>query len=264
MNRLQYILLLVLLALTACGSKDVKTPVEKSESRQAKALLQGVWIDEETEDVMFRAEGDSIFYPDSMSQPAHFMIYGDTLLLGTTSYRIEKQSENVFWFRNQSGETVKLVKNDNPDVDSIFVRDETPNVMTYTEVVKRDSVVMYGGQRYHWYIAINPTRYKVPVKSYNADGIEVVNVYYDNIMHISVFRGAEKLFSTDVRKQLYEGKIPADFLGQAVLSNMEFNKVDAQGFHFDATVCRPDGASCYRVENIVTLDGRMNTKLIEY
>lgn len=264
MSKIQYVVVVALLALYACGSKEAKPVQQRTESLQAKSLLQGVWIDEETEDVMFRAEGDSIFYPDSMSQPAHFMIVGDTLQLGTNTYRIEKQSEHVFWFVNQSGDIVKLVKNVNPEIDSSFVHDETPNVMTYTEVVKRDSVVMYNGQRYHWYIAINPTRYKVPVKSYNADGIEVVNIYYDNIMHISVFQGAEKLFSSDIRKQMYEGKIPADFLGQAVLSNMEFGKVDAQGFHFDATVCRPDGASCYRVENIVSLDGRLNTKLIEH
>lgn len=264
MTRIRYVIVVALLAMSACDGKDAKSLQEPTESHRAKLLLQGVWIDEETEDVMFRAEGDSIYYPDSMSQPAHFMVFGDTLLLGTNTYRIEKQSEHVFWFRNQGGDIVKLVKNENPDVDSTFVRDETPNVMTYTEVVKRDSVVMHNGQRYHWYIAINPTRYKVPVKSYNADGVEVVNVYYDNIMHISVFRGAEKLFSSDIRKQMYEGQIPSDFLSQAVLSNMEFSKVDAQGFHFDATVCRPDGASCYRVENLVSLDGRMNTKLLEH
>jgi hypothetical protein len=255
---------MAMLTAFSCGSKEPQSPAHRAESREAKALLQGVWIDGETEEVMFRAKGDSIFYPDSTIQPACFKIYGDTLVLGNTSYQIEKQSEHVFWFRNHSGDLIKLTKNVNPEIDQAFVHDDTPQVLTYTEVVKRDSVVMYDGQRYHWYIAINPTRYKVPVKSYNADGMEVVNVYYDNIMHISVFRGAAKLFSTDVRKQQYADRIPADFLNEAVLSNMEFSRVDAQGFHFDATICKPDGASCYRVENIVSLDGRMNTRLVEY
>ena len=264
MIRLNKILWLAVLAAFSCGSKETYAPADRQESREAKALLQGVWTDEETEEVMFRAKGDSIYYPDSTSQPAAFSIYGDTLVLDNTSYLIEKQSEHVFWFHNHRGDVIKLIKNASSDVEQAFVHDESPRVLTYNEVVKRDSVVMYGGQRYHWYIAINPTRYKVPVKSYNADGIEVVNVYYDNIMHISVFRGAAKLFSCDVRKEQYSDRIPADFLKEAVLSNMEFNRVDGQGFHFDATVCKPDGASCYRVENIVSLDGHMNTRLVEY
>lgn len=265
MKKVLYISLAVWLLTAGCGSRDGQAPDGvRKESRQAKALLQGVWMDHETEDVLFQAEGDTIYYPDSTSQPARFAIYNDSLLIGPAAYAIVKQTEHVFWFCNQNGDTVKLIKNDNPETEQVFVKGESPRVLTYTEVVKRDSIVMYGGERYHWYIAINPTRYKVPVKSYNDDGLEVVNVYYDNIIHVSVFHGAEKLFSTDVRKQLYKGKIPASFLEQAILSNMEFVRVDEQGFHFDATVCRPDGASCYRVDNIVSRDGRMNTKLVEY
>ena len=47
-------------------------------------------------------------------------------------------------------------------------------------------------------------------------------------------------------------------------SNMEFTGVDASGFHFVATICIPDGASCYKAENIVSFDGQLKTSLIEY
>ena len=123
---------------------------------------------------------------------------------------------------------------------------------------------MYKGNRYHWYLFINPTKYKVHTVSYNDDGVEVDNVYYDNIMHVSLFNGARKLFSTDFKKQLYSAKIPNRFLTQSVLSNMEYSRVDEHGFHFVATVCIPDGASCYKVENVISFDGKLTTKLLEY
>ena len=260
-----YILLAFGLLTDGCSRKEHDKPGGlPTESRQAKALFQGVWTDQDAGDVMFQAKGDTIWYPDSTSQPAYFAFYNDSLFIGSASYGIARQTEHIFWLINQNGDTVKLVKNDNPETEQVFVKDEAPRVLTYTEVVERDSVVMYGGERYHWYVTINPTRYKVPVKSYNADGIEVVNVYYDNIIHISIFHGTQKLFSTDVRKQMYSNKIPASFLQEAILSNMEFVRVDEQGFHFDATVCHPDGASCYRIDNMISKDGRMNTKLVEY
>jgi len=246
------------------AAKQQAVEVEQ-ESKQAKALLQGIWVDEETEEVSFRVVGDTIFYPDTISQPTYFKIVHDSLVLSAVSakYHIEKQSPHTFWFVNQNGDVVKLNKSEDPAHVLAFVHNR-PKVLTFTDVVKTDSVVNYDGNRYHWYLAINPTKYKVHTTSYNDDGVEVDNVYYDNIMHISLFKGAQKLFSSDFRKQQYEAKIPANFLKSAILSNMEFSKVDAQGFHFVATVCIPDGVSCYKVENVISFDGKLSSVLIEY
>ena len=168
-----------------------------AESKEAKQMLQGVWMDSEGGDVSFRVKGDTIFYSDTTSMPAYFRIIGDSLVLGSgTSYGIVKQSPNVFWFTNQNGDIVKLQKSDDPVDELEFVHDQ-PQVLTYTQQVKKDSVVTYNGERYHWYIAINPTKYKVVNHTYNDDGLEVENVYYDNIMHISVFHGAHQIFSRD-------------------------------------------------------------------
>ena len=228
-------------------------------------MLQGIWVDEETEEVSFRAVGDTIFYPDTLTQPTFFKIVKDSIVLTAvgTRYAIVKQMEHVFWFKNQNGDVVKLQKSDDPIHVFAFVHDR-PQVLTYTEVVKTDSVVNYNGERYHWYVAINPTKYKVHATAYNNDGVEVENIYYDNIIHISLFQGARQIYSSDFKKQQYSGKIPSKFLEQSVLSNMEYTGVDGKGFHFVATICIPGGAACYKAENTISLDGKLNTTLIEY
>jgi hypothetical protein len=257
------VIVVAVLLLGGCSGKQGSTESEQ-EDCEAKAQMQGVWVDAETEDVAFRVEGDTIFYADSTSMPAYFRIISDSLVLASgTRYAIERHSENLFWFKNQNGDLIKLRKAEEADNVPEFVHDK-PTVMTYTQQVKRDSVVMFNGERYHWYVAINPTRYKVVLRTYNDDGMEVENVYYDNIMHISVFNGARQLFSSDFRKQQYNGLVPQKFLEEAVLSDMEYSKVDAQGLHFIATLCVPDGASCYQAETVISYKGEVTKKLIEY
>ena len=255
---------MIAVLLTGCSRQQGGNVIEEeNESRKAKTMLQGVWVDQESGDVSFRVKGDTIFYADSTSMPAYFKIVGDSLVFGSgTKYAIEKQTEHLFWFRNQNGDIIKLEKTDDQDARAEFTHD-TPQIMTYTHQVKTDSVVSYNGERYHWYIAINPTKYKVVKRTYNDDGVEVENVYYDNIMHISVYRGGDKLYSSDFRKQQYSGIVPSEFLTEAVLANMEYSHTDAAGLHFNATLCIPDGASCYLVETLISYKGQMSMKMIE-
>lgn len=264
--RLLLIILISIILLTGCSSRqDGGTVVQEKESVESKQMLEGIWIDSESGEVSFKVHGDTIFYTDSTSMPAYFRIVGDSLVLGSsgTRYGIEKQTQHQFWFRNQNGDLIKLEKSEDPaDMDE-FVHDMS-RIMTYTHQVKIDSVVSYGGDRYHWYIAINPTKFKVTKRAYNDDGVEVENVYYDNIMHISVYKGADKLYSSDFRKQQYGAKVPKDFLNDAILANMEYSHIDARGLHFNATLCIPDGASCYLVETLISYRGQMTMKLVEY
>jgi hypothetical protein len=260
--------ILLLTALTvlliACGSKQNPTEktVELQEDKQAKALLQGVWIESETEEVSFRAKSDTIYYPDSTSQPAYFRIINDSLFVSGRSYMIEKQSEHIFNFRNQNGELVQLVKSEDPIYMQAF-QQRKPHVLTYTSVVNRDSVVLLEGERYHWYITINPTKYKVVSTSYNDEGVGVENAYYDNIIHISLFQGAHRLFSSDFKKQMFSKMIPGQFLEQSILSNIEYDHADARGFHFNATLCKPDGVSCYVVAIVIDKNGKHSMSLQE-
>ena len=227
-------------------------------------MLQGVWVDKESGDVSFRVKGDTIFYADTTSMPAYFKIVGDSLVFASgTKYGIEKQTEHLFWFKNQNGDVIKLEKTDDQDITEEFTND-TPKIMTYTHQVKTDSVISYNGERYHWYIAINPTKFKVVNRTFNDDGVEVENVYYDNIMHISVFNGSRQIFSSDFKKQQYGKLVPAGFLDEAILGAMDFDHIDADGLHFDATLCKPDGASCYMIDTQIAFTGKLTMKLLEY
>ena len=259
------IIILLALALGSCGNRSASAPAtNQEEDRDSKAMLQGFWMDDETEEMAVLLKCDTIFYSDSTSKPAYFRIIGDSLVLASgASYNIDKLTENLFWFHNQNGDLVKYRRSNDPEEDSTWVHD-TPRIMTYTHQVKTDSVVSYGSERYHWYIAINPTKYKVVKHTYSDAGVEVDNVYYDNIMHISVYKGAQKVYSSDFRKSQYTKYVPAEFLEQAVLGNMEFSSIDAEGLHFNATLCIPDGASCYLVETLISYKGEVSMKTIEY
>ncbi len=266
MNRLRLTLLLfAVTALVGC-SRQQKPVSEQKESLTAKQMLQGVWIDEDTEAAVFRMKGDSVFYADSTSMPAKFKVVGDTLYIGDAArYAIVKHTEHVLWFRNQSGETRKFVKNTGDGDESVATEfNDKPTVLTLTEVLKRDTVVFHANQRYHIYVAINPTKYKVARHTVNEDGLDVENVYYDNIIHLSIFNGTDQIFSRDFRKQFFERKVPAQFLTQAILNDMQYGHTDAQGFHLNTSLCMPDEASCYLVETIVGFDGKLTTKLLEY
>jgi len=245
-----------------CSHQQSKSANER-ESAEAKNLLQGIWMDTETDEVSIRVKGDTIYYPDSIDQPAYFRIVGDTIELGPNHYPILKQAANIFWFRNLTGDVIKLRKSDDPN-DVLFFVQEKPNQITITnEFVKTDSVVIFKGERYHWYIAINPTKYRVSKTSYSDDAVEVENIYYDNIINVSIFQGKEKLFSKDIKKQMFQDIIPESFLGQAILGDMQFDTVDESGFHFNATLCVPEETSCYLVSTAVSFDGELTLNLLE-
>ena len=246
--------------LVACNQNNSSV---LPENKEAKTLLQGVWVDQESGDISFKAKGDTIYFSDATSMPTYFRIFEDSLYLGSgTSYSIVKQTEHLFWFKNQNGDLLKLEKGDGEE--AVVNEHPAPSVLIYTHQVKIDSVVTYNSKRYHWYIAINPTKYKVTKRSYNEDGLEVENVYYDNIMHVSVFLGADKLYSSDFHKQQYKGLVPDAFLDEAIFANMEYSHVDAQGLHFKAVLCIPDGATSYVVETTISYTGTASMKLAEY
>ena len=58
----------------ACtGNKNSYFSEEEKEDSNAKEMLQGIWLDDETESPLMRVEGDTIFYADSQSAPIAFM-----------------------------------------------------------------------------------------------------------------------------------------------------------------------------------------------
>lgn len=260
MRNVLYMLLFCFLGLVGCGQKN-DADRSQPESRQAKQMLQGVWLDEESEELVFRVKGDSVFYPDTITMPAYFRIYDDSLYMNAAQYHILKQSPNAFWFENLNGDVVKLRKSTEKTDEQMFGKQKT-KVLRTTDMTRCDTIAYYDGQRYHCYIDISPTKYKVQHSSYNSGGVEVNNIYFDNIIHLSVYHGTDKLFSQDIRKQDYH-MVPQEFLEQAVLGNMTFHHVDKKGFHFHATLCIPDGASCYQVETTISHAGQLSMRLLE-
>ena len=251
--------------MVACGGAPSRQPVAAAtENSEAKRLLQGIWVDAETENVSLMVRGDTIFYPDTTSMPAYFKVVGDTLCVGAkheVRYMIEKQTEHLFWFGNQNGDFVKLAKSDSA-ADSLYFTRRTPDPILVGQLVKRDTVVTYQSERYHCYVTINPTNYKVITTSYNDAGMAMSNVFYDNIVHLSVYQGNRKLFSSNVDKHAFVRYVPKAFLEQSVLGNVSFAKVDGKGFHFDARVTTPDNPSSYYLLDLtVGHEGRMGISL---
>ena len=132
-----------------------------------------------------------------------------------------------------------------------------PVKVVESEVFEKDSVIFHGGERYRGYAYINPTKKRVTLVSINEEGLPVENIYYDNIIHICVYKGKERLFSKDINKDMFARVVPADFLNNAILSDMDFVKVDEKGYRYVATLCIPDGAACYNVRLDVSKEGNI-------
>lgn len=252
-----------LLVVAACGQKSEKEQPEIKEDTAAKKLLQGIWLDgDDEDDVAFRVKGDTIYYPDSTSQPVYFYIVGDTLVMkgaNTSKYPIVKQAAHIFQFKVQNGDIVKLVKTDDQSYLQQFSH-EQPVTLNQNMLVKRDTVVNAGNEKLHLYVQVNPTTFKVYKSSYNDDGVEVDNVYHDNIVNVNIYQGSRKIFGRDFRKEDFREQVPHEFLKQSILSDIVFRKVDADGVHYKVVLAMPDSSMSYQVEIIISLEGKMTIK----
>lgn len=251
-------------SILGCG-KPSKQQEPPAEDLKAKAMLAGIWIDSDEENVVFRICGDTIYYPDSTTQPVKFKIVQDTmLLLGNTvsKYPIIHKSEHLFEFKNQDNDIVKLVRSEDPNDSLYFVR-HRPVVLNQGRVIKNDTVVMFSDKKYHSYVQVNPTSYKVYRSYYNAEGMEIENIYFDNIIHVSVFKGAAKLFSKDFRKNDFAKVVPSSLLKQCVLSDIKLVDVGEDGIHYVTQLAIPDSPSSFVVELIVSYNGTFSTRRLD-
>ncbi|MCR4853158.1 MAG: DUF4738 domain-containing protein [Prevotella sp.] len=253
------------LILAACqNSKSESVAPQPEEDLQAKQMLQGIWMDQDEDAPSFRAEGDSIFYPDTTSQPARFSIIGDTLYIAgayTSKYPIVKQAEHIFQFKTQGGEVVHLVKSENAD-DIHYFDHCKPVALNQRQTIKRDTVVYVDNQRYHFYVQVNPTRQKVVKPTINEDGLEVENVYYDNSIRFILFNGAARIYQHDFHREDFKKLVPEDFLKQSVLSDLVYSRADSDGVRYIAQLAIPDSPSSYEVEVLVSYRGRMEMALV--
>lgn len=253
-----------LLALTGCHDKGGNQDKTIEEDVAAKKMLQGIWLNDDMDDVAFQIKGDTIYYPDSTSQPTYFFVCADTLVMkgaNEIKYPIAKLASHLFIFRNQNGDVVKLIKTSDKSYLKQFVHERVV-ALNQNTLVKRDTVVNYGDARYHLYVQVNPTTFKVYKSSYNDDGVEVDNAYYDNIVNLNVFNGAKKVFSRDFHKKDFESMLPASFYSQSILSDLVFAGVDDKGIQYYAVLAMPDTSISYQVAVLVSFSGKLTIKRV--
>lgn len=252
--------LLLALLFVSCSGKKGNDTAQPQEDRAAKQMLQGIWVDDDAQTVAFKAKGDTIFYPDSTSQPVAFQIFGDTLVLHGThdvKYAIVRQAKHLFIFRNQNGDEVRLIRSENSD-DALAFSFKRPLALNQNQLIKRDTVVLWNSERYHCYTQVNPTSFKVVKPSYNDEGVEVDNVYHDNIVNLHIYHGAQKIFSQDFHKQQFASKVPKDIISQLILSDIALKSVDSKGFHYVVSLGIPDSMTSYQIQLTISFDGKLH------
>ena len=121
----------LLLGVSSCRKSGNQSQEARQEDFAAKKMLQGIWVDEDEQDVAFKAKGDTIFYPDSTSQPVYFQIIADTLVLhgaNEAKYPIVRQTRNLFVFRNQNGDAAApdIFSPDMSNLKDAFGKKEAP------------------------------------------------------------------------------------------------------------------------------------------
>lgn len=258
---IQILSLLSLTLLVAnCGQSNKQKEDKDEEDSKAKAMLGGVWLDADENSVAFWVKGDTVFYPDSTSQPVAFKIIRDTMILygsHTTKYPIVRQAAHLFEFKSQSGDIIKLIKSDNL-ADTLQYARRKAIALNQNKVIKSDTVVFHGDTKYHCYVQVNPTTYKVYRSSFNDDAIEVENVYYDNIVHLSVFIGANKMLSRDFSKADFAKFVPKNLLSQNILSDIKLTHIDDAGIHYQTFLAMPDSPSSFIVGLTISYSGKVS------
>ena len=250
--------------MSSCSGQPQKKEEMEKEDLIAKEWLQGTWIDDMTETPLFTAKGDTIYYIDEPAVPVAFKIIEDTLKTygrKVSNYHIKKQGKSFIWIQSFMGDILQLSKAENSQ-DSLWIPRQTPKEKT-DNVISKDNVVHYNNQRFRGYVYINPTNIKVHQPEITEEGLEIENIYYDNIIHICVYEGKNKLFGRDMKKQDFESLIPVEYYQRAILSDMEFGGVNAKGYQYQATLCIPNSASCYLVNISITKDGDITYELVQ-
>ncbi|MGL4853079.1 MAG: DUF4738 domain-containing protein [Phocaeicola sp.] len=262
MNK-RFIWIPLCLSLFSCVSnKESKVEVQHQENMEAKMLFQGVWKDQNTNQILFQVKGDSIYYLESSLSPVSFKILGDSLVMQgfqKTSYRINQQTDYSFSFSSSLGEQISLRKSEEFEEIATVHPSSLP---TYLEKTQKDHVIVYKGTRYRGYSYINPSTLKVFRSELTEEGLEVERIFYDNVIHICVYDGKKRLLGKDITKQLFESLVPADFLEGAILSDMDFVAVDEKGYHYHALVCVPDLVICYQILISISYSGEWKYELV--
>lgn len=264
--------LFLMISFISCGTSsssndDVDSNLNK-ENLEAKRLLQGVWINDDSNMPFLYVRGDSLRFLDDDDATLEFKIYRDSLYIygyEVMAYRVDRQSDYDFWFHSLSDRMIKLYKSENSE-DSLYFAKSPANIEPlpiYNEQVQKDSIIYYNDRRFRGYVYINPSSYKINKPSYSDEGIRIDEVFYDNIIHICVYEGATSLFARDMHKEDFKSMLTDVFYNQSVLADMSFDGVDADGYHFTARIGVPDSFIHNLIAVTISFEGKISMELKE-
>lgn len=248
--------MLVIACLFGCGFNKTEES-QHAEDQHSKQQLQGVWISDVDGDVVFSFKGDSVFYNDSLSTPSTFYVMNDTLFIENhklVSYPIRKLTSSTILFVNSDGDEVELTKSSSKN--NLRTGEYKGAVsLNQGKTVKKDTVLVSDGNHFHAYTQVNPTTYKVYRQTTNDDGLQVENIYYDNIVHVALYVGQQKVFGQNFTKKDFLNIVPKTYLEQAVLSDIFVESAKDGGVRFVAVLTIPDSYTNYRVNIDISATG---------
>lgn len=255
------VLLIVLGSILFWSCRDSKTETI-AEDHKAKEMFQGLWVMDENGGSVLLAKGDSISFPDSASVPVHFWINSDSIFLkgrNVNSYKIIKQSENVFRMMNKNGEEVTLVKSDNKNLLSDF-KYHAYAMNTFLKE-SSDTLVKTEAGYFQSEVFCQTSSERVIKPTFNDLGIEVDNVYLDNTARLNITNGGKLIYSHEFKKQEFQSMIDKAFLERSILKRFVFNRTDLKALYYDAMIGIPDAATSYVIEVRITTDGKVTTRM---
>lgn len=242
--------------MLSCSNHD-------QEDVEAKQMLQGIWVNDEQGSPAFMAQGDSIFYPDSTSQPVSFWVSEDSLYLQGSRlcrYKITKQAEHLFQFINQSGDEVKLVKAQDKGFLQQF-KQYQPYALNLFTTFDSDTIVHDSGVTYDCRIHVEPTSERIVKALYNNEGIEVENIYLDQAVSLTILKDQKKILEQTTLKNDFAALVPKEQFNRYILRSINYSYHDTEAIYLDAIIGIPDAASSYVVEMKVSDDGKITKRV---
>ena len=91
------ILIVLVVSLASCSNRQTGE-VSVKEDLIAKQLLQGIWVNDETEMPLMRIEGDTVYYANPQSAPVPFKVVHDTIYISVSyTHLADKAGLNVLF-----------------------------------------------------------------------------------------------------------------------------------------------------------------------
>ena len=256
-----FLLLLAILSLAACKNQGGEA-TRKQEDQEAKKLLQGIWLYEDGE-TAFMANGDSIFFPDTTSLPVQFWIANDSIYLKGNHVchsKITAQAAHLFKIANPSGDEIKVTKTSNNALRADFLQ-ARPYALNTFRTFDSDTVVSNDMGFFDTRIHVETTSDQVIRSSYNGQGIEVDNMYLDNVARITTYNHGKLVYSHDFRKAEFSELVPADFLEKCILRGITFSHAAGDALYYDVSIGIPDASTTYVIALRINSKGKVEKKL---